>query len=235
MPVLTADFEGGTNGATIATADAGSQNAWDVVATTTGATRTYTTAQAAHGTKSASFATGTTVGASSVKWSTSLTASAAAGPFFCVAYLFLPSFTKQPVPVSFMSGSTTNRVGLRITLSGTIAVLVAGVSTIQETSVSVIPASTWVRVELKAVGDASVGSYEMRYFATADSPVPSEVLNNGGATVGTGGTIDSVSFGITQGIASVPTFEMDDIGASDAGFFGPKVGNYLAGSGFFGG
>jgi hypothetical protein len=236
MAVLTADFEAGTNGATIATADTGSANAWDAVLTVTGGTRTYSTTQAAHGTKSGSFATSTTVGGSAVVWTTSLTGSAAAGPFYSRAYLYMTSNSVQPVPLAFMSSTTSNRVGLRITVAGKIAVIINGTTT-NETSTSVIPLNTWVRLELAATGSATVGAYEMRYYASADSATATETLNASGATnLNTGGTIDRVAFGLTQAIASAPTLYIDDAGASTVGFMGPSVvaGNVLTAAGFFG-
>lgn len=219
MPTLSADFEAGTNGSTVLIGDTASQAQFDATQTVASGTLTYSTTQAAHGTKSLSTATGATLGASSVVWTTSLTGSAAAGPFYAQANCFFPSFTKQPVPISFMSGTSTNRVGIRITLSGTIAVLVAGVSTVDHTLTSVIPANTWVRIELIATGAASGGSYTINYYATVDATSPTETFTN--ASVGTGGTIDRVAFGITQQLASVPTFFMDDVYASSAGLRGP--------------
>ena len=65
------DFEGGTNGTAISTANSGGagESAWTSVTTGTGATLAYDNAQAYTGTYSAKFATGVTSTKNSLNWS----------------------------------------------------------------------------------------------------------------------------------------------------------------------
>jgi hypothetical protein len=122
VTLLTADFEAGTNGATIATGDTGSASVWQTINTVAGGTLAYDTTHPAHGTKSAKIATGSTAGNSMLKWTTALTGSTISTGWVR-AYLYMTSFSVQIVPVAFMNGTFTNRVGLRVNTSGKIVVL----------------------------------------------------------------------------------------------------------------
>src|SRR5438105_325319 len=67
---LTANFEGGTIGATVATGDAGDATAWNQVDIPAGGTLTYDTSQIAHGGRAAKFFTGTAPSTHVLWWTT---------------------------------------------------------------------------------------------------------------------------------------------------------------------
>lgn len=224
MTLLTADFEAGTNGATIATTDTGSATPLQLVTLGGGATVAYDTAQKAHGTKSAKFATGATLANAMLKWTTALTGTTIATGY-ARAYLYLTTFATQIVPLAFMNGQFSNRVGVRITNAGNLAVLVNGV-TVDQTGLATLPLNAWFRLELKAVCDATAGAYDLRYSSSPDSSAVDEELVR--TAINTGGVADSVAFGVTQQITNAPAFWMDDLAAQNSGFVGPVT---MAGSG----
>src|ERR1700759_1234407 len=72
MTAVSADFELGVNGASIATTDSGSATAWDSIVKATSATVTYDNTHVARGNLSGKFATNGTGGAgANAIWTTS--------------------------------------------------------------------------------------------------------------------------------------------------------------------
>jgi hypothetical protein len=220
MTLLTNSFEGGTNGTTITTGNSGgaSGNAFDVVNNGSGATTAFDSTRAAHGSLSCQIATSATSANSYVQWNTSMGSQA---QVWFRLYLY---FTANPAANTRIAqfGSGSAGAFLRLTSSGTIAVVnLNGGAVITTTSAS-IPLGTWFRVEGFVLMSATVGQTELKLFTTApDAPVPSETDTSAASLNLGAATISGFLFGVATAQANVAAYWQDDLGLSNTGYIGP--------------
>ena len=170
---LTADFELGTNGATVATSDAGNEDPWDVVNIGGGGeTLIYDTSRAATGTKSARFQTTGGGGTAHLQWTTSWGTRR--------RYSGRANIYRVANPGATITHISHERVG-GTGFSWSIAINSTGKVVVQDqaggtlaTSTASIPLNDWFRVEWDI--DHETGFIEVRLFTDHTASIPTETI-----------------------------------------------------------
>lgn len=224
-PPLSNNFEGGTNGSTIATSDTGSGNSWDTVLIQgAGGAIIYDNTHVGHGSLATKI---TSDGASSVQqlgWNTlgSLT-----GDFYTRQYFYVPALQVTVnayfVSMAINGGSGGSCATYAWFTDGTLEAFDASTSFVTGTNGSVsIALNQLIRIETHTKPGASAnGTLEWRLFNTASSTTADDTKVVTTATLGA--NIDSIRFGIvsTSAPASGWNMWMDDIAVSTSGWIGP--------------
>lgn len=224
MAKLTATFETGVNGDSIATTDEGSGAAFDIATHSAFGTLTYSNAQAASGTLSMKSATNLSGGGSSyVGWSSSFGIQT---EHYGRLYLYLPQY-EGGATAFLQAGQGTTR-GCRLDYSATGKIQGSdstGAALFTLGSVS-IALNQWVRIEYHFVCDPTVGQAEVKLFNTAGSTIASEVLT-GTANKNTLDNHTRITFGAgveaTGNITSGHSIYLDNIVANAASYPGPYI------------
>jgi hypothetical protein len=209
---LNNTFEGGTNTTAISAANSAgaSGNAFDSVV---GTAPTFSTTHAAHGTLAM---TSATAAQSMVQWVASLGTPTEIWSRF---YLFLTGNPSVALPVMWARDSTNaaNASGLRVNTTSNPGVL-ANATFVNFTSV--IPATTWVRVEVHSLitGGTTVTT-DARYYATADSVTATETQTTG-AVAQTISAFGAIRFGAN--LAQTNAVWMDDVACAPDGWIGHR-------------
>jgi hypothetical protein len=217
MPQLTATFEAGVNGNTIATSDPGSANAWDAVTIGAGGTLIYSNTQAAHGTLSARFVSNNN--STRFAWTT-----ASVGPssaWYGRIYIY---FTADPGsstvrPIDLYDSSDVRCAALLFRVSGPSTVISLRNAALAEVAVGTVglPLNQWVRIEWHLINSATTGFFEAKMFST-DSTTALDTITSA-ATINTGTNTGRTRFGDTDG--SFLTWWMDDILVGAGSYPGP--------------
>jgi hypothetical protein len=210
MADFTADFEAGSNGATITNgAGEASATAW----TSVSGSPSYDNTHAAHGSLSAKVDTNAEYG----EWT-------------------LPDPTdhygRMYVYGNFSGSVTYFHRGIDSSVTGTYDILLFSNKVYirdhnqvhQFNTTATVPNNTWWRIEWHIVNSLTVGEMVLRYFATADATSATETLTSS-ANCNTGAHTHTVRFGGTGGLND--TYWMDDIVANATTWAGPVAGNYI--------
>jgi predicted phosphohydrolase len=208
--VLTQAVGGNTGGA--------SGDYFDIVSKTSDGTLESSSLYAAHGTYSIKNATGTTVSPTYYSWTTQM---GTQHKVWFRLYLYYPATpTIQHRVWAAVSGAT---------LCGAVYVNATGHLWFGNTAggaiftfSGAIPAGQWIRVEGFLAGDASVGQVWLAQYNSKDSTTPDE-QNTSAASANTFGDPSLFRYGVSNSVASVPAFYMDDLGLSNAGPLGPAL------------
>jgi hypothetical protein len=172
----TNNFEGGTNGNTIATSDTGSGNAWDAVTLPAGTgTLTYDTAHT-YGALAGKLVCGTTSTTAYLQWSTA-TLGSITGDAYGRFYVYMTSNPFNINAQCLFRNNGTNRCRLSINTAGKIEVRdKSGV--VQATSTNSLALNQWNRVEFHVTFATSTGFMEVKLFQNADSTTATETLTS---------------------------------------------------------
>lgn len=184
-----------------------------------GATLAFDSTRSAHGGLSLKCATGATATTAYAQWGTSL--GAGQSQVWWRMYLYftaLPTVTDRLWCAFADTGATSQCAGMYINTSGTFQITDELNDTVLTTT-TVIPLNQWFRVEGYVIGSAT-GSAEFKLFSSMDSTVPDETED---VSLNSRGTLGAFQFGATASKASAPTYWLDDIGVSTAGYLGPAV------------
>lgn len=216
MTLCTADFELGTNGSSIAAADAGSTTAWDLCAGG-GDPFTYSNTHAAHGTLSAKL-----VSTGSTQWLEWAAAHGNTTNDYGRVYLWRDSVDAvQPHYWLSVYESGTNLIGrFKITTAGLVEIQGPSGSVVATGAVTVATGQ-WTRLEYKIVNHASAGILEVKLFNTADSSSVSETITATG--LNTYADTAKLRFGSEQVNNSGYTYYLDDIVAGALSYPGPAA------------
>lgn len=167
---ITADFEAGTNGNTIATTDAGSATAWNAVNIPTGGSVKYDSAIKAHGSLSGKIICSSTPSAGYFTWS-----GATWGPqtdHYGRAYVYWPGGNPASVQLLvFFKNAGSGCCRIQVNTSGKFE-LADDAATVQATSTATVPGSAgWFRIEWHVTHSNSVGQITLRIYKTSmDAP-----------------------------------------------------------------
>jgi len=153
-------FESGTNGDNLTGANSGSD--FPVV---TGGTATISTAQAAHGTRSALMTATSTSGG--CYFSKAITAT---DTLAVDAYVRLVAYPSGDLGLIWFGDGTLQRLNIELTTTGAIRIRDDAIANIW-TSPTAMALNTWYRVSLFATRSATVGTVRAAYFAL-DSTTP---------------------------------------------------------------
>lgn len=218
---LLNNFEEGTNGTTISTANSGGseQNAFDSVNIGSTGAITYSNAQAAHGTLSAALTVGATAGTTDLEWNTT---SFGTNPVFWFRlygnFTTLPSNNNRIFTSSDGSGG-----GLRLasTTNGHIQVQnSAGVTVYQFVNAVTTGTNVWFRLEGLIVRSTSSGAAQISLYNTQDSLTPTESCYVYNISTIDGTSAGKPDFGM-NGANANNALNLDDIGVSVTGYLGP--------------
>lgn len=217
VATLTAAFNQGTNGNTIATSDTGNENAWDVVTVGAGGTLIYDNTHINTGSLAVKAQTaGATV---ILRWSTSF---GTQSEHWGRVYLF---FTANPAAsVSFMRNLSGASLASQIAINaaGKIQVFDSATNTLSTNSIST---GQLIRIEWHILHSATVGVVEAKLFNTASSTTATETITLSSANTLTSSNV--ISFG-NAGANTAGPFWMDDIQSNITNYPGPLV-NYAPG------
>lgn len=219
MAALTADFELGTNGATIATGDTGSATAWNAIS----GTPTYDTTHPAHGTKGANC--NTSASFRHMDWfPSSLTTS------FGRAYMYATSAPSSDDRCFEFRNSNNpiTRLIFRTTGNSTKIMLQNNAGSNLGITTTSYPLNALFRIEWKNVYDTGgAGIFELKLFLTADSITADETKT---ATSLTSAFSNETQFLIGSGLAGTNTFPVwyDQIVEGASAYPGPFPVNTTA-------
>lgn len=218
--LLQNSFDGGTNGIQITAANSGgvSGSAFSNVSIGSGATLTYSNAEYAHGSLSGEFSTGVTSTTDFVFWS------GVVGIQPKLWFRFYAYFTANPSGIFRIlhleaNGGVNGIASVAVNTAGQILML-DGQATTRLTSSSIIPLNQWFRVEGFVTCSPNKGQLSVSLFATPDAQVPIETDTSSAAQY-TYGPVNIIQFGITNAVASIGPFWLDNIGVSNTGYLGP--------------
>jgi hypothetical protein len=216
-PPLSNNFEGGTQGNTIATTDTGSGDAWSVVSIGASATLTYDNTHAHSGTLAAKYVEPATSVNILLEW-TGL--GSIVTSVYHRIYLYMTAYPAANLwwlRVNNSAGTTSCQIGMdssghmlaRNAASGAIAALAGTVA---------VALNKWVRLEARCVSSTTVGELEWRLFNTADSTTADET-KNATAQVFASDTDRSLMGTIASPVSY--TWWMDDLAVATDGWIGP--------------
>jgi hypothetical protein len=221
---LTQDFEEGTNGTTITTANSGggspSSSAFDAVTITNSATCVFSTAQAAHGTLCAAFTTSATAGTSYLGWTASI--GGAQAVLFGRVYVYL---TAYPVADSAIVSFANSGFGGGIMVTAAGALCLQNAASGEVASGVTLPLGQWFRLEFQIVaGTAGAATANVNYYSSPDSATVAGGVSDAAGAYGVSGGISNVNWGWTASNASQPTLYLDCLQINITGYPGPQTG-----------
>jgi len=222
---VSADFETGVNGATIATTDTGSATAFDAVSTTpTNGVAVYDTTHVAFGSLAAKLGANASGAANAyVTWSTAL---GTVTDHFGRLYLYLTAYGSGNIPIIWAGQGTTRGCRVDFTSTGKLAGFDNAGAALFTTFTNAIPLNQLVRIEWHFVCSATVGQGEVKLFNTASSTTPTET-QTGTATKNTLANHTAVKIGVgPNGEGSLTAngvLWMDNIIAGATSYPGPFV------------
>lgn len=213
MPELTANFETGVNGATIATSDTGSSTAFDAVSVGTGATAAYDNT-IGMGSLCSKFVTTGTSSASYIEWST---AWGTQTDHYSRLFMY-PTGTTSFTFLQFVNtGVSAARLRYK-TSTGQIEVLDNTAAVVGTTTTS-LKLNAWNRIECRVVHSATVGSVEVKVFTNPAATTPDETLTLTGLNTAANST--SVRIGFPIAASNLPATYFDDIIVGASSYPGP--------------
>ena len=213
----TADFDAGTNGATIATSDPGSATKWNTV-TLSSSTIVYDNAHA-HGKLAAEFATSSAGGAPYLGW-TSVGLGGTPSNWYGRVYLYLPANLPLTTRIVLIRSGGVSVASLRLRTDGRID-LVDSSATVRATSAKALALNAWNRLEWHIVNNATAGSLECKLFLGGNADGASADDTFSFANFGTGSNTDAVRFGLNTSGANLGPIWFDDIVAGAGAYPGP--------------
>ncbi len=220
MAQCTADFELGTQGATIATGDTGSANAWSVITVPgNGGSLTYDNTHA-YGSRAAKMVTGSPGSAGALRWS-----SGALGTFtdsYGRLYLWTSANpSSNAVSLVIIASSTVVRCRIKVNTAGKIE-LADSSNVVQFTSTNSIGLSQWVRLEWHVVLSSTVGHMECKLFNSPDSITPTETVGDQTTNLSLGGvTANDEQFQWGSNVSQTAWF--DNLVANASSYPGPAT------------
>jgi hypothetical protein len=222
MTALYNNAEGQADEANMSAADNNSGDAWDSVTIATGATVKHDTAQkfGPGATRCYRCATSTTATASGGRWDFPASGAPQYSRIFYRASAAQAVFTTV---ASFWSG-TTYRCGMLIQTNRNVTGRIAGggqASPAMDASGMAIPDNQWVRLELRAVGHATLGEIAVRLYLDPDAPVEAYDIEKSRTGQNTGGTITNARFGPTGNTANQGPYWMAHPKWSNEDWIGP--------------
>lgn len=226
MTVCTANFETGTNGNAVATGDAGSVTAWNVVNAGGTTPLPYDNTHVAHGLLAAKLFSASSPN-TYMAWTT---------PFgtetdhYGRIYLYLTAVpgTNKWVGLAHPFSSTSACAHLYINPTGHIEIRDSA-NAVKATSTNVVALNQFIRVEWHYIHSTTVGQVEVKYFATADSATVTETITTT-ANLNTLASADSIRIGqevAGLGIMSTAVW-LDNIVANATAYPGPFPVNSVA-------
>lgn len=220
MAQLTADFETGVNGNNIATSDAGSGTAFDLVTRSANGLAVYDNAHPAFGSLAGKFgATGVGGGSSRVEWNAAFGTQT---DHYGRVYLYLSAYDGAGVPIIFAGQGATR--GARIDFSGTgkLGGFDSAAAALFPTFTTAIALNQLVRIEYHIIHSATVGQCEVKLFNTASSNTPDET-QTGAANKNTLANATSMWFGvgIESAVSTSYAIWMDNLVANATSYPGP--------------
>lgn len=217
VPVsLQQDFENGTSGTAITSANSGggSDTAFNSVSTSGTGSAIYSNTAAAHGSQCAIVSTGS--GSSSnaaLIWGASLPSSSVIyGSVYLNLLTALPA--SSDAVIEFFQGSNAFGGGIQITTTGKLLVQDDNFNFLH-TFASTLPIASWVRVEWLV---SASGQITVNYYSGPDSTTVTETYS---AVSQSYTTFTGLGFGWNNGHANQPNLGIDCIQVSDQGFPGP--------------
>ena len=216
---LNNNAEGGTSGTapTVANSGGASGDAWDVVTSTgTGATLTYESAQAAHGSLSYQYVSGTVSQSLDLRWNTQL--GTITTELWGRFYLYATANPGVAIRPMRLFNGTTLACGIDLLTTGVLRTRdSAGVKV---TGAVAIALSAWNRVEWHMTVGASGATTEAKLFKTMDSTTADETLTNTA-----GNTLAQwTAISLSQAFGTSWTDFMDDFNVNQTGYPGPVAG-----------
>ncbi|MGB4759576.1 MAG: hypothetical protein WBP26_05990 [Candidatus Saccharimonadales bacterium] len=165
MSVQRWNFESGNNGDTVNATNGGADSIQN-----TGGTATISTAQAAHGTRSALFTATATSG--TLYLSKAVTATTNLG---LDAYIYVTATPDAEATLLWLGAGSTRQVSLAMTTSRQIRIRDAGGAggTSLWVSTATIPLNTWVRISIVASQSSTTGTVRAAFY-TGDSTTATE-------------------------------------------------------------
>lgn len=217
MTLLTNNFEAGSNGTTITTANSGNPSApFDLTNIGSGATLTFDSTQAAHGTLSGKAATGATVTNVWVAWTTSVPSWAAT--MYYRAYVFMSALPGTNFDiVSFVTASAVLCGKIRLTTLGKVSLLDKNQANVG-VSTNSYPTGAWFRLEGFMTGSATAGQLQAAIYTGSggDSTTALETVTSAN-TINTNQVPSGIHFGHANAGAANITVNIDDVAVSDQG------------------
>lgn len=162
MAVLSADFETGSNGATLTTSDAGSSTPF----TSVFGTPKYDSSQAAHG----SLAMKCVSAGDYLNWSEGSNADQ-----YIRFYVRLSALPASPLFLFQATSAGAAAWQIYVTSAGRLSIQAANGK--GATTTSAVAANSWFRVEAHCANDPAAGNVQLRYFASPDSTSATETVN----------------------------------------------------------
>jgi hypothetical protein len=205
--------EGGTNAATVTTANSGgtSGDAWDSVNIPSGSTVTFATAAAYKGSRGYRITSGTNSGhGADLQWS--LAGWTMVRQRFYVRFSAFPTSETQLTYVS-SSGSSRLLTRVSVTTSGRFKVLDASFNGVW-TATSSLSLNTWYRVELIVVPGTTATNGTIRFAYAAADGAAAESFASTTANTGTGGSLGRFYVGKLGGTWNA-NLDLDDLAADD--------------------
>ncbi len=214
MTQVSAGFETGVNGNTIATADAGNATAWNAVTLGTGGTAVYDSTQKHGGTLSGKLTRGT-AGQCFVQW---IAALGTVTDHYGRAYVYLAANPGAAFALVLCMSGASNACQIRLDTAGVIRVRD---STGAETSGAVsLALNQWVRIEWHFLHSTTVGVVEAKVFNTPDSLTPDDTIT--AINQNTLASADRIRFQVD--VNASYTVQYDDIIAGAGSYPGPSLG-----------
>lgn len=217
MTLRQNNFEGGTNGTALTTANSGSTSgtAFDIVVLGATATAKFSTAKAAHGTKSLLVTPAGTGNYAAVVWTLAGT------PTTMVArqYFYLNALPTDPAGTMFsVSGSTATDISAFYIFSDGTPYLDSFGGSLYFGSAGTIAAGQWYRMEVMFnLGTSSTTGQAKFLLYSLDSTTP--LVNYSATNVnlngGTGDYLTNVQFGHPYSSSDTSSFYIDDIAIND--------------------
>ena len=215
---LSNGFNQGTNTNTIAAADPGNENKWDLVTIGAGGALVYDNTHINSGTLSAKVTTG---GAGvTFRWSTQF--GTQTDHYGRLYYFIAANPAANCQFVRNVSGATAQAF---MTIGTTGKITCSDSAAGSAVSTNSIATNQLIRIEYHILHSATVGIVECKLFNTATSTTATETITLSSANTGTSSS--AIIFG-NSGANSVGPFWMDDIISNTTGYPGPEV-NYPRG------
>lgn len=217
--------EGGSNTTTVSTANSGgtSGNAYDGVTIGAGATVTFSTTQAAHGTLGYAVGIGATFATSYMAWTTTSFGTISTTIYFRF-YLYLPAAAATAAyPFQFVT-TNTRGPGLRVNTSRALQ-WANGTTAVGTASTNLIPTGQWVRIEGQILPSTTVMAGSAKIYSPLDSTTDPGAAGTAScsAVAGNMASVNGVRIGWqSDGPVSATTY-FDDINVNTTGLPGPAV------------